>query len=191
MAISVNAQDFSAIEFEPKVGAIGSRVVVKGQIAKGSQIRFGNRNVPVTVEGSGRVSFMVPEASVTAFIEVTSSGRLVGRSAVPFVVSGSSIVGPMKLIGLREAIDVFGYSEQTPVGGGKPEQMVRPVLKFDDEAILTIGEPDSMRRLAPAVDMGDLASAARGPLGTAGFLITARAPKKKLKPAPAETVPVD
>jgi len=65
-----------------------------------------------------------------------------------------------------------------------------PALKLDDQAILTIGEPLT-QRLGPAVELGDLASAAKGPLGMAGFLITARPPVKKPKPAPAETAPPD
>ncbi len=183
------AQDFSTVEFEPRVGAIGSRIVLKGRFPKGAEVKFGRRTVPFLAEPNGTVSFLVPDSTSTSFIEVLSGGKLIARSVVPFVVSGSSLVHPPKLIGLREAIDVFGYSEPVPSGGGKPEPL-RPVLKLDDEAILTIGEPP-VSRLGPAVELGDLASAAKGPLGTAGFLITARPPKKKLKPAPPETTPPD
>ena len=184
------AQDVATIEFEPKVGVTGTRVVVKGALPKGALVKFGTRSVPLLVEGNGKTSFLVPEGGVSSFIDVSAGGRMVARSAVPFVVAGSSLVNTPKLIGLREAIDVYGFAEPVPQGGGKPEQVVRPVLKLDDQAILTIGEMPAQRR-APAVEIGDLASAAKGPLGTAGFIITARPPIKKPKPAPAETAPPD
>lgn len=184
------AQDVATLEFEPKVGVTGTRVVVKGALPKGAQLHFGTRSVPLLVEPNGKVSFLVPEGGVSSFIDLSAGGRMVSRSAVPFVVAGSSLVNTPKLIGLREAIDVFGYAEPIPAGGGKPEQVVRPVLKLDDQAILTIGEQPA-QRLMPAVETGDLASAAKGPLGTAGFIITARPPIKKPKPAPAETAPPD
>jgi hypothetical protein len=188
--VSAEAQDVSTLEFEPKVGVTGTRITVKGPIPKGAQVKFAGRPVPLLQEPNGRTSFMVPESSASSFIDVVAGGKTVARSAVPFVVAGASLVNAPKLIGLREAIDVFGYSEPIPVGGGKPEQVVRPVLKLDDQAILTIGE-SAPQRLAPAVEIGDLASAARGPLGTSLFLITARPPVKKPKPAPAETAPPD
>ncbi|HEX7579209.1 MAG TPA: hypothetical protein VF580_04350 [Thermoanaerobaculia bacterium] len=188
--VTVYAQDVSPLAFEPKVGVTGTRITVKGPFPKGAQVKFGNRVVPVLVEPNGRTSFVVPETGVSSFIDVVSGGKTVARSAVPFVVAGSSLINTPKLIGLREAIDVFGYSEPVPSGGGKPEQVVRPVLKLDDQAILTIGEP-LPQRLGPAVELGDLATAAKGPLGMAGFLITARPPVKKPKPAPAETAPPD
>ncbi len=188
--IPLRAQDVSTLEFDPKVGVTGTRITVKGPLPKGTQVKFGSKVVPVLVEANGKTSFLVPESAVSSFIDVVAGGKTVSRSAVPFVVAGSSLVNTPKLIGLREAIDVFGYSEPVPSGGNKPEPVVRPVLKLDDQAILTIGEPPP-QRMGPAVDMGDLASAGRGPLGSAFFLITARPPVKKPKPAPAETAPPD
>ena len=189
-ALPAGAQEVSTLEFEPKVGVTGTRIVVKGSLPKGALVKFGTRAVPLLVEAGGKTSFLVPEGGASSFIDVVAGGKTVARSAVPFVVAGTSIVNTPKLIGLREAIDVFGYAEPIPAGGGKPEQVVRPVLKLDDQAILTIGEP-ATQRLPPAVEVGDLASAAKGPLGVAGFLITARPPVKKPKPAPAETAPPD
>jgi len=189
-SLAALAQDTAPLEFQPKVGAIGSRVTLKARLPGGAQVKFGGRTVPVLTEGDGTVSFMVPVGSASAFVEVDIKGRTAYRSAVPFVVTGMSLVSTPKLIGLREAIDVFGYAEPVPTGGEKPERMARPVLSLDDQAILTIGEPP-LNWNRPAVDLGDLASAAKGPLGQAGFVITARAPKKKLTPAPAETAPPD
>ena len=188
--VAVEAQEVSSLEFEPKVGVTGTRITVKGPFPKGAQVKFGERVVPVLVEPNGKTSFIVPETGVSSFIDVVAGGKTVARSAVPFVVAGSSLVNAPKLIGLREAIDVFGYSEPVPAGGNKPEQVVRPVLKLDDQAILTIGEMPP-QRMGPAVDMQDVNSAGKGPLGTSLFLITARPPVKKPKPAPAETAPPD
>ena len=42
---------------------------------------------------------------------------------------------------IKEAIDVFGYSDPRPTGGEKPEPRARQILKLDEEEILTIGEP--------------------------------------------------
>lgn len=189
-SLSALAQDTAPLEFQPKVGAIGSRVTLKTRFPGGAHVKFGGRTVPVLVEADGTVSFMVPAGSASAFIEVEAKGKAAFRSAVPFVVSGASLVSAPKMIGLREAIDVFGYAEPVPTGGERPTPMARPVLSLDDQAILTIGEPP-LNFYRPAVELGDLASAAKGPLGQAGFLITARPPKKKLTPAPAETAPPD
>lgn len=167
----------SNVEFEPRVGAIGSRVLVVTPMPAGTKLRFGTRLVPVLVEGAGRVSFLVPEGSATAFIEVLKDGREIGKSAVPFVVSGTSIATP-RLIGLKEAIDVFGYSDPRPEGGEKPEPAARPVLKFGDDDILTLGEAPPAR-LGPAVQLSDTASMATQGMGAPGFLFTARPPKKK------------
>src|SRR5664280_1659328 len=64
------------------------------------------------------------------------------------------------------------------VSGEKTEPRARPVLKLDEDEILTIGEP-APPRLGPAVESGDLASAGRTGMSGTGFLITARPPKKK------------
>lgn len=167
------------VEFEPRVGAIGSRVALTSPVPKGAEVRFGGRPVAVLRETTGKSSFVVPAGSVTSFLEVAVDGKVVAKSAVPFIVSGSSLVSTPKLIGLKEAIDVFGYAEDRPVGGEKPEPAVRPVLKLDDSDILTIGEPP-IQRLSPAVELGDAASAATRSMGQPGFLITARPPKKKI-----------
>jgi hypothetical protein len=177
------------LEFEPKVGAVGGRVIVKAGVPAGAQLLFGGRPVGVIKEANG-VSFIVPPGiSGGAFLEVVSGGKTVSKSAVPFIVSGSSLATPPKLIGLKEAIDVFGYADPRPTGGEKPEPRARPVLKLDEDEILTIGEP-APPRLGPAVESGDLASAGRTGMSGTGLLITARPPKKKtpvpLPPPPPE-----
>lgn len=178
-AASSAADDAPRVEFEPKVGALGSRVALTSALPKGAELRFGGRPVAVLRETTGKASFVVPAGSVTAFLEVAIDGKVVAKSAVPFIVSGSSLVSTPKLIGLKEAIDVFGYAEDRPAGGEKPEPAARPVLKLDDSDILTIGEPP-IPRLSPAVELGDAASAATRSMGQPGFLITARPPKKKI-----------
>jgi len=166
------------LEFEPKVGAVGGRVIVKTGVPAGAQLLFGGRPVAVIREADG-VSFIVPPGiSGSAFLEVVHGGKTVAKSAVPFIVSGASLVTPPKLIGLKEAIDVFGYADPRPTGGEKPEPRARPVLKLDEDEILTIGEPAPLR-FGPAVDSGDLASAGRTGMTGTGLLITARPPKKK------------
>ena len=177
------------LEFEPKVGAVGGRVIVKAGVPAGAQLLFGGKPVGVIKEAQG-VSFIVPPGiSSSAFLEVVSGGKTVAKSAVPFIVSGSSLATPPKLIGLKEAIDVFGYADPRPTGGEKPEPRARPVLKLDEDAILTVGEP-APPRLGPAVESGDLASAGRTGMSGTGLLITARPPKKKtpvpLPPPPPE-----
>jgi hypothetical protein len=167
------------LEFEPKVGAVGGRVVVKSGVPGGAQLLFGGRPVGVIRESDGVSAFVVPPGpSKSAFLEIVSGGRTISRSAVPFIISGSSMAAPAKLIGLKEAIDVFGYSDPRPIGGEKPEPKARPVLKLDDDEILTIGEP-APYRLGPAVESGDLATAGRSSMSGTGLLITARPPKKK------------
>lgn len=164
------------LAFQPKVGAIGARVHVPMALAPGSEVRFGSRSVPVLRESDG-FSFLVPAGATSSFIEVLAGKRLVARSAVPFVVTGTSLVTAPRLIGLKEAIDVFGYAEPMPEGR-KPETTARPVLKLDDEEVLTIGEaPPQM--LGPAVTLSDTATAGRMGMGPPGFVITARPPRKK------------
>jgi hypothetical protein len=167
------------LEFEPKVGAVGGRVVVKTGVPAGAQLLFGGRPVGVIKEADGVSAFVVPPGiSGGAFLEVVSGGKTVAKSAVPFIVSGASLATPPKLIGLKEAIDVFGYSDPRPIGGEKPEPRARPVLKLDEDEILTIGEPAPFR-LGPAVESGDLATAGKTGMAGTGLLITARPPKKK------------
>jgi hypothetical protein len=167
------------LEFEPKVGAVGGRVVVKSGVPAGAQLLFGGKPVGVVKEAEGVSAFVVPPGlSKSAFLEIVSGGKTISKSAVPFIISGASLAAPAKLIGLKEAIDVFGYSDPRPTGGEKPEPKARPVLKLDDEEILTIGEPAPFR-LGPAVESGDLATAGRTSMSGTGLLITARPPKKK------------
>ncbi len=175
------------IEFEPKVGVIGAKVIVRGSPPPGAQLRFAGRPVSPFREGPGLWSFAVPPGAASGFIEWVKGGKVVAKSAVPFVVAGTSLIQQPKLIGLKEAIDVFAYSETRPEGGGKPEPPVRPILKFDENEILTIGEPPAEQPLGPAVELGDAASAGRQPMGQPGFLLTARPPKKKLVLAPVPT----
>ncbi|MGZ5427693.1 MAG: hypothetical protein ACXWFS_01660 [Thermoanaerobaculia bacterium] len=167
------------LEFEPKVGAVGGRVVVKTGVPAGAQLLFGGRPVGVIKEADGVSAFVVPPGiSGGSFLEIVSGGKRIAKSAVPFIVSGASLATPPKLIGLKEAIDVFGYSDPRPTGGEKPEPRARPVLKLDEDEILTIGEPAPFH-LGPAVESGDLASAGKTGMAGTGLLITARPPKKK------------
>ncbi len=172
------AGDTVRIEFEPKVGVIGGKVTVKSPPPEGAQLRFGKRIVPLFKDAPGVWSFLVPPSAATAFLEYVKEDRTIGKSAVPFVVSGTSLVQMPKLIGLKEAIDVFGYSDPRPEGGEKPEARARPVLKLDESEILTIGEP-SPQFMSPAVELHDLNSASRAPLSGTGLLFTARPPKKR------------
>lgn len=167
------------LEFEPKVGAVGSRVVVKSGVPAGAQLLLGGRPVGVLKEAAGITAFVVPPGIPGgSFLEIVSGGKTVAKSAVPFIVSGLSLAAPPKLVGLKEAIDVFGYSDPRPVGGEKPEPRARPVLKLDEDEILTIGEPAPFLMM-PAVESGDLASAGHTGMYGTGLLITARPPKKK------------
>jgi hypothetical protein len=169
------------------VGAIGARVLIKTSLPEGATVRFGNRPIQVLREARGW-SFFIPPGSTTSFIEVRRDGRSVAKSAVPFVVSGTSLVSTPKLLGLKAAIDVFGYTEPRPEGGEKPEYKVRALLKLDDEEILTIGQ-SAPSRLGPTVDMWDASSASTRGMGGVGFLITARPAKKKVvlpTPTPSE-----
>ncbi|HMA29153.1 MAG TPA: hypothetical protein VKS23_04765 [Thermoanaerobaculia bacterium] len=167
------------LEFEPKVGPVGGRILVKSGIPAGAQLLFGGRPVGVVKEAEGVSVFIVPPGvSGSAFLEIVSGGKKIAKSAVPFIVTGASLAAPPKLIGLKEAIDVFGYSDPRPTGGEKPEPRARPVLKLDEDEILTIGEPAPFH-LGPAVESGDLATAGKTSMSGTGLLITARPPKKK------------
>lgn len=171
------------LEFEPKVGVVGSRVTLETRLPPGAQVRFGSHTVALLPEPGGRASFLVPAGAPSSFIEVVRAGRTISRSAVPFVVAGGSLVSTPKLIGLKEVIDVYGYADTRPEGGGKPEEKARPILKLDENSILTIGEMPPPQ-LGPAVELGDAASAATRGMGMPGFLLTARPPKKKPPPTP-------
>lgn len=180
------------LEFEPRVGTTGTRVTVTSPLPKGAVVRFGSRVVPLLVEPGKSPSFIVPEGVSTSFLEATQGGKVFGRSLVPFVVAGSSLVNTPKLIGLKEAIDVFGYSEPIPEGGEAPETKVKRVLSFGDGDVLTIGESSAPGPL-PVVIGNDASSAAMRGMGTPGFLFTARAPTRRsiivppLPPAPTPT----
>jgi len=169
------------------VGVIGAKVIVRASPPPGAQLTFAGRPVPSFQEGSGIWSFAVPPGAASGFIEWVKGGKVVAKSAVPFIVAGTSLIQQPKLIGLKEAIDVFAYSETRPEGGSKPEPAVRPILKFDENEILTIGEPPAAQPPGPAVELGDAASAGRQPMGPPGFLLTARPPKKKLALSPLPT----
>ena len=178
------------LDFEPKVGATGTRVTLHTVIPEGAQVVVGGKAVAVIEEAKGIYSFLIPPLPAsTAFLEVVKGGTTLSKSAVPFVVSGPSVVATPKLVGLKEAIDVFGYSDPKPEGGSRPEPKARPILKFDDDEVLTVGEP-SPYRLGPAVETGDLSAAGKTGMAGTGLLITARPPKKKtpvpLPPPPPE-----
>jgi hypothetical protein len=173
--LGASAQD--RLDFEPKVGATGTRITVRAALPEGAQFQFGGRPVGAIEEAKGIYSFIVPVGTLdTAFIEIVKGGKPLAKSAVPFIVSGPSVVTVPRLIGLKEAIDVFGYSDTRPEGGGKPEPKARPILKFDEDEVLTIGEPAPFR-LGPAVETGDLSSAGKTGMAGTGLLITARPPK--------------
>ena len=185
----------AGLEFEPRVGTTGTRVTITSPLPKGAVVRFGSRVVPLLVEPGRSPSFIIPEGAASSFVEATHGGKAFGRSSVPFVVAGSSLINTPKLIGLKEAIDVFGYSEPIPEGGEKPESKVKRVLSFGDGDVLTIGESSAPGPLPVAIG-NDASSAATRGMGASGFLFTARAPARRaiivpplppLPPAPTPT----
>ena len=167
----------STLEFDPKVGAIGAEVVLRTAVPPGASLRFGGRALALLREPNRPPSFVIPPGAATSFLELVVDGKLVAKSAVPFIVSGTSIVTTPKLVGLKEAIDVFGYVDPRPEGANAPEPKAKAVLKIGDNDILTIGEAPPAR-LGYAVDLGDASSAAKMGMGQPGFIITARPPKK-------------
>ena len=191
-ALPLLSQSVATLDFEPRVAATNGRVVVKYPAPPGATLRFGDRTVTYVREDLGHLVFLIPPNASTSFIEVRIGEKLVARSAVPLVVSGPSIAPP-KLIGLKEAIDVFAYQDDpTPEGGKRPETPVRPILRLGDSDILTVGEPAPQRMPISPINAGDLASAAGRSMGTAAFLITARPPVKRVvipTPTPTPTAP--
>jgi hypothetical protein len=194
LALSAAGQE-TRLEFEPRVGTTGTRVTITSPLPTGAVVRFGSRVVPLLVEPGRRPSFIIPEGASSSFVEATHGGKLFGRSSVPFVVAGASLINTPKLIGLKEAIDVFGYSEPIPEGGEKPESKVKRVLSFGDGDVLTLGESSAPGPL-PVVIGNDASSAAMRGMGAPGFLFTARAPTRRsiivpplppLPPAPTPT----
>lgn len=167
------------LDFEPRVGTTGTRVTIAAPVPAGATVRFAGRAVPILVEPGRRPSFLVPDGAESGFIEVLEGGRVVARSTVPFVVAGASIVNVPKLVGLKEAIDVFGYAEPMPEGGGRPESRVKPILSLAGGDVLTIGEAPPPAPLPWAVTH-DAASAARSGMGPPGFLLTARPPTQRV-----------
>jgi hypothetical protein len=174
--------DPGPLEFEPKVGNAGTRVVVK-DIPKGASVRFGDRTLTLAPEKDGRAAFVVPDSVRSSFIEIVYQGKVISKSAVPFVVAGPSFAGIPKLIGLKEAIDVFGYSDPTPEGSDLLPDKSKTVLRLGDSDFLTLNET-AARYPQPAVSLGDAASAATTGMGPAAFTITARPPKKKIPNPP-------
>ena len=193
-ALPLLSQGVATLDFEPRIGATNARVVVKYPAPPGSILRFGDRAVAYVREDAGHLVFLVPPGASSSFIEIRLKDKVIARSVVPFVVSGASVVTP-KLIGLKEAIDVFAYQDDpTPEGGRKPETPVKPILRFGDSDILTIGEPSPQELPLPAVSLGDAASAGSRSMGPAAFLITARPPVKRVvlpTPTPTPTPPAD
>jgi hypothetical protein len=83
------------LEFEPKVGAVGGRVVVKAGVPAGAQLLIGGKPVGVVKEADGVSAFIVPPGlSSSAFLEIVSGGRTISKSAVPFIISGASLAAP-------------------------------------------------------------------------------------------------
>ena len=191
LASAASAQE-GRLEFEPRVGTTGTRVTITTAIPKGAVVRFGGRVVPLLVEPGRKPSFLVPAGADSAFVEAVDGGRVYARSTVPFVVAGASMVNAPTLVGFKEAIDVFGYSDATPEGGGKPETTTRKILSFGDSDVLTIGEPAPPAPMTMAIG-NDAASAATRGMGPAGFLLTARPPSRRtivvppLPPVPTPT----
>ncbi len=191
LALPAAAQE-ERLEFEPQVGMTGTRVTVTSPLPKGAVVRFGTRVVPLLQEPGRRPSFVVPEGAASAFLEASLDGKPYSRSSVPFVVAGASLVGVQKLVGLREAIDVFGYSDPTPEGGGAPEQRAKKILSFGDGDLITIGEAPAPAPI-PWVIGNDAASAAMRGMGPPGFLLTARPPTRRIiviPPPPPVPTPV-
>jgi hypothetical protein len=182
------SQNVATLAFEPRVGATSSRVVVKGAVPPGAVVRFGDRIVPVVRQGATQFAFTVPPGAPSSFIEVRAGDKVVAKSAVPFVVTGPS-VAPPKLLGLKEAIDVFAFQDDpTPEGGRRPETPVKPILRLGDSDVLTIGETPPQHMPLPAVELGDSASAATRGMGPSAFIITARPPVKRvILPTPTPT----
>ncbi|MFI5180612.1 MAG: hypothetical protein ACHQPI_04410 [Thermoanaerobaculia bacterium] len=191
-ALPLLSQGVATLDFEPRVGANGARVTVHYPVPPGATLRFGDRVVTFVREDAGHLVFLVPQGVTSSFIELRLGENVLARSAVPFIVSGASIVTP-KLIGLKEAIDVYAYQDDpTPESGRKPETPVKPILRLGDSDILTIGEPEPQRMPLPAVSLGDAASAAGRNMGPSAFLITARPPVRRLAiptPTPTPTAP--
>lgn len=185
LAIALPAASQEArLEFDPQVGMTGTRVTITSPLPKGAVVRFGSRVVPLLVEPGRRPSFLVPEGVSSAFVEASLDGRQIARSVVPFIVAGASVAGVQKLVGLREAIDVFGYSDPTPEGGTRPESRARRVLSLGDGDVLTIGESAAPGPL-PFVITNDAASAALHGMGSPAFLLTARPPTRRVIILPA------
>jgi hypothetical protein len=191
-ALPLLSQGVDTLDFEPRVGATNARVVVKYPAPPGSSLRFGDRSVAYAREDAGHVVFTVPSNASTSFIEIRLNDKIIAKSAVPFVVSGPSVVAP-RLIGLKEAIDVFAYQDDpTPEGGRKPETPVKPILRIGDSDILTVGEPAPQLMPLPVVTLGDANSQATRSMGPAAFLVTARPPVKRVvvpTPTPTPTAP--
>jgi hypothetical protein len=182
------SQTDSKIDFQPRVGMSGTRVTITSPVAPGAAVRFGGRTIPIATETNGSTVFVVPPGIPSSFIEIVVDGKVVAKSAVPFVVSGASIVPP-KLIGLKEAIDVFAFQDDPrPEGGTRPETPVKPILKIGGSDILTLGESPPAPGVQPAVSMGDLNSASMRGMGPSAFILTARPPVRKIEiPTPTPT----
>jgi hypothetical protein len=176
------------IEFEPKIGVIGTKVIVKTRPPAGARARLGDKAVTISEESPGVFSFVVPVDATTSFLEYVHEDRTAGRSAVPLIVTGRSLVLP-RLAGLRESIDVFAYSDPKPSGGERPEPKARPFLSLDDQEIFTLGE-SAPELLIPAVEVHDAASAATRSMTGTFLILTVRLPGKRLRlriPPPVPT----
>ncbi len=182
------SQTDSKINFEPRVGMTGTRVSITSPIPAGATLRFGNKTIPTAKDTNGATVFVVPPGIPSGFLEIVLDGRVVAKSAVPFVVSGASVAQP-KLIGLKEAIDVFAFQDDpTPEGGTRPETPVKPILKIGGSDILTLGESAPGPSVPQAVTVGDLSSASTRSMGPSAFILTARAPVRKIEiPTPTPT----
>ncbi len=182
------SQTDSKVDFEPRVGMSGTRVSIKSPVPPGATLRFNNKTIPTAKDSNGVTVFVVPPGVPSSFLEIVLDGKVVAKSSVPFVVSGTSVAQP-KLMGLKEAIDVFAFQDDpTPEGGSRPETPVKPILKIGGSDILTLGESSPGPGVPPAVSSGDLSSASTRGMGPSAFILTARAPVRKIEiPTPTPT----
>ena len=188
LAGTLLSQADSKLNFDPRVGMSGTRVSIQSPVPPGATLRFGNKTLPTVKDTNGATVFVVPPGVASSFLEIVLDGKVIARSSVPFVVSGASVAQP-KLIGLKEAIDVFAFQDDpTPEGGSRPETPVKPILKIGGSDILTLGESAPGPGVPPAVSSGDLNSASTRSMGPSAFILTARAPVRRIElPTPTAT----
>src|SRR5258706_6989636 len=83
---SIAADEIVQVEFEPRVGAMGARVVLKTPVPANSVVRFGNRTIPLVPEAGGPASFIVPVGATADFLDVKHVGGPISDNGVRLVV---------------------------------------------------------------------------------------------------------